>query len=51
MRVSRYFLAVLILTVAAGNAFGRICPKCGRDHLPDNPKPTVQEPPNAEPEQ
>lgn len=52
MRVSRYFLAVLILTVAAGNAFGRICPKCGRDHLPDaKPKPTVQEPPKAEPEQ
>lgn len=35
----RLFIAVLILVVClfTTSAIGKICPKCGRDHLPDDP--------------
>ena len=36
----RLFIAVLILVVClfTTSAIGKICPKCGRDHLPDDPQ-------------
>ena len=50
MRASVYYIAVCILTLTVSPAFGRICPKCGRDHLPDV-KPPAKEEPKPEPKQ
>ena len=49
MRASVYYIAVCILALTVSPAFGRICPKCGRDHLPDV-KPPAKEEPKTEPE-
>ena len=50
MRASVYYIAVCILALTVSPAFGRICPKCGRDHLPDV-KPPAKEEPKTEPKQ
>ena len=44
--MSRAFLIVFIVVLLAVPAFGKICPRCGQDHLPDDPpkkEPTKQE--------
>lgn len=40
---------LFIAAVAAAPAFGRICPKCGRNHLPDPPGKTRPEDPTPSP--
>lgn len=52
-RLLVYALTFALISTAA--AYGRICPKCGRNHLPDVPpapkvEPPKEEPPKVEPE-
>ena len=56
MKRSFVFFPVLIaLILVVSPAFGKICPRCGRDHLPDDPPaPKVEpkkEPPKEEPKE
>ncbi len=47
-----FILAFAILVPSV--AFGKICPRCGRNHLPDDPAPKVapkQDPPKEEPKE
>lgn len=50
-----YLIPFLIAAMlAASPSFGKICPRCGQNHLPDDPKPKVEpkeEPPKEEPKQ
>lgn len=49
MRRDVIFAAVFLLSagVLSAPAFGKICPRCGRDHLPDPPK--TERPPKEKP--
>lgn len=58
MKRSFVFFPVLIaLILVVSPAFGKICPRCGRDHLPNDPPapkvapPKEANPPKAEPEE
>lgn len=55
--MSRAFLFILTAVLLAPPAYGKICPRCGRDHLPNDPPapkvepPKEKDPPKAEPEE
>lgn len=55
--MSRVFLFVLSVVLLVSPAYGKICPRCGRDHLPNDPPapkvepPKEKDPPKAEPEE
>ena len=49
MKIQNALILILTLILAAGQAEARICPRCGRDHLPDQVAPPKTEPPKEEP--
>ena len=49
MKIQNALILILTLILAAGQAEARICPRCGRDHLPDQVSPPKTEPPKEEP--
>ena len=49
--MTRVFLIALIVTLlTVPAAFGKICPRCGIDHLPDDPPPQKEPETKTEPE-
>lgn len=47
-------ISLLVVFLVVPTAFGKICPKCGHNHLPDDPPPKVepkQDPPKVEPKE